>query len=94
MRIAHSICSILALLSASLVATAAAPSEALLKLDLVKELPVMKAIGVPQIAALLRGELTREQVISQASAATRQYAKRQMTWCRNQLDESWERVTA
>ena len=67
--------------------------EALLALDLPKEMPVMKAIGVPQIAALLRGELTREQVISQASAATRQYAKRQMTWFRNQMDEAWERVT-
>jgi len=67
--------------------------EALLKLDLSKEMPVMKAIGVPQITAHLRGELTREQVISQASAATRQYAKRQMTWFRNQLDETWERVT-
>lgn len=66
--------------------------EALLRLDLPKEMPVMKAIGVPQIAALLRGELTREQVISQASAATRQYAKRQMTWFRNQMDESWERI--
>ena len=66
--------------------------EALLSLALPKEMPVMKAIGVPQIAALLRGELTREQVISQASAATRQYAKRQMTWSRNQMDETWERV--
>ena len=67
--------------------------EALLRLDLSKEMPVMKAIGVPQIAAFLRGELTREQAISQASAATRQYAKRQMTWFRNQMDETWERVT-
>lgn len=66
--------------------------EALLQLGLAKEMPAMKAIGVPQIAALLRGELTRAQVISQASAATRQYAKRQMTWCRNQMDESWERT--
>lgn len=66
--------------------------EALLALDLAKDMPVMKAIGVPQIAALLRGELTREQVVSQASAATRQYAKRQMTWFRNQMDESWERI--
>jgi tRNA dimethylallyltransferase len=65
--------------------------RALLALDLPGELPVMKAIGVPQIAAMLRGEMTREQVISQASAATRQYAKRQMTWFRNQMDESWER---
>jgi tRNA dimethylallyltransferase len=68
--------------------------EALLKLDLPKAMPVMKAIGVPQIAALLRGELTRDEVISQASAATRQYAKRQMTWFRNQMDESWERYNS
>lgn len=66
--------------------------QALMALDLAKDMPVMKAIGVPQIAALLRGELTPEQVVSQASAATRQYAKRQMTWFRNQLDQSWERI--
>lgn len=66
--------------------------QALLSLGLSNEMPVMKAIGVPQIAAMLRGELTREQVISQASAATRQYAKRQMTWFRNQMDDTWERV--
>jgi tRNA dimethylallyltransferase len=66
--------------------------EALQALGLTRDMPVMKAIGVPQIAALLRGELTREQVVSQASAATRQYAKRQMTWFRNQMDESWVRL--
>lgn len=66
--------------------------EALLKLGLSREMPVMKAIGVPQIAAFLRGEMTREEAISQASAATRQYAKRQMTWFRNQMDERWERI--
>jgi tRNA dimethylallyltransferase len=66
--------------------------EALMQLDLSKDAPVMKAIGVPQISAMLRGELTREQVISQSAAATRQYAKRQMTWFRNQMDESWERL--
>ena len=66
--------------------------EALLNLGLSADMPVMKAIGVPQIAALLRGELTRDEVISQASAATRQYAKRQMTWFRNQMDDSWERI--
>jgi len=32
-------------------------------------------------------------VIEKASAATRQYAKRQMTWFRNQMDESWERIS-
>ena len=71
---------------------ATAEVEALLKLGLSKDMPVMKAIGVPHIAALLRGELGRDEVISQASAATRQYAKRQMTWFRNQMDDSWRRM--
>jgi tRNA dimethylallyltransferase len=66
--------------------------EALLSLDLPSELPVMKAIGVSQIAGMLSGELSRDEVIEKASAATRQYAKRQMTWFRNQMDESWERI--
>jgi tRNA dimethylallyltransferase len=52
----------------------------------------MKAIGVPQIAALLEGRMTKAEVIEKASAATRQYAKRQMTWFRNQLDDSWQRL--
>ncbi len=67
--------------------------RALLALDLPAEMPVMKAIGVSQIAAMLRGEMTRDEVLETASAATRQYAKRQMTWFRNQMDESWERVS-
>jgi tRNA dimethylallyltransferase len=55
-------------------------------------MPAMKAIGVAQIADMLAGLTTREEAIERASAATRQYAKRQMTWFRNQMDESWERV--
>lgn len=66
-------------------------TEALLALGLDPSLPVMKAIGVPQIAAMLAGTMDRSTVIETASAATRQYAKRQMTWFRNQLDESWLR---
>ncbi len=67
--------------------------KALLALDLPAEMPVMKAIGVSQIAAMLRSEMSRGEVIERGSAATRQYAKRQMTWFRNQMDESWERLT-
>ncbi|MEZ2127115.1 MULTISPECIES: tRNA (adenosine(37)-N6)-dimethylallyltransferase MiaA [unclassified Sinorhizobium] len=65
--------------------------KALLALKLPPEMPLMKAIGVSQIAAMLRGEMTREDVLEAGAAATRQYAKRQMTWFRNQMDESWER---
>jgi tRNA dimethylallyltransferase len=66
--------------------------EALLAQMPPPEVPAMKAIGVPQIAAMLRGEMSRADVVEKASAATRQYAKRQMTWFRNQMDETWERV--
>lgn len=65
----------------------------LLALDLPAEAPVMKAIGVSQIAAMLAGEVTRGEVLEKGAAATRQYAKRQMTWFRNQMDDSWERLT-
>lgn len=67
--------------------------KALLALDLPAEMPVMKAIGVSQLAGMLRGEMSRREVIERGAAATRQYAKRQMTWFRNQMDESWERLT-
>jgi len=66
--------------------------KALLSLDLPPEMPVMKAIGVSQIAALLKGEIGEAEAIEAGAAATRQYAKRQMTWFRNQLDESWRRI--
>ncbi|NNU56228.1 tRNA (adenosine(37)-N6)-dimethylallyltransferase MiaA [Rhizobium indigoferae] len=65
----------------------------LLALDLPAEAPVMKAIGVSQITAMVRGEMTRDEVLEKGAAATRQYAKRQMTWFRNQMDDSWERLT-
>ena len=65
---------------------------ALLALNLSPAMPVMKAIGVPQIAAMLAGEMSAAEVIERGAAATRQYAKRQMTWFRNQFDESWSRI--
>ena len=66
--------------------------RALLVQNLSPAMPVMKAIGVPQIAAMLAGEMREAEVIERGAAATRQYAKRQMTWFRNQLDESWRRI--
>lgn len=66
--------------------------RALLALNLSPSMPVMKAIGVPQIAQFLEGRISREEVIETGAAATRQYAKRQMTWFRNQLDADWQRI--
>jgi tRNA dimethylallyltransferase len=67
--------------------------EALLARDLDPALPVMRAIGVPEIAALLRREMTREDAIAAGAAATRRYAKRQYTWFRNQPPPDWPRVS-
>ncbi|UHS61768.1 tRNA (adenosine(37)-N6)-dimethylallyltransferase MiaA [Agrobacterium vaccinii] len=66
--------------------------EALLALELSPDATVMKAIGVSQIAEMLAGRMGEAEVIEKAAAATRQYAKRQMTWFRNQMGEDWERV--
>lgn len=63
--------------------------ETLLARKLDPALPVMRAIGVPEIAGLLQGDLSRAQAIVAGQTATRQYAKRQYTWFRNQPPESW-----
>lgn len=62
----------------------------LLALKLESDLPAMKAIGVREITGYLNGTLSREEAIERASIATRQYAKRQSTWFRNQLSADWE----
>ena len=65
--------------------------EALLARNLDPSLPVMRAIGVPEIAALVQGELSRAQAIVAGQIATRQYAKRQYTWFRRQPPVDWPR---
>lgn len=61
----------------------------LARTDLSPDAPVRRAIGVPQIAAYLRGEIGREQALAESRLATRQYAKRQYTWFRNQPPADW-----
>ena len=51
------------------------------------------AIGYEEAAAVLDGRLTEETAIRQVTTRTRQYAKRQMTWFRNQADVRWVEVT-
>jgi tRNA dimethylallyltransferase len=55
------------------------------------DLPVMRAIGVREIAAFLSGALTREEALQAGQAATRQYAKRQYTWFSRQPPADWPR---
>ena len=65
--------------------------ETLLARKLAPDLPVMRAIGVREIASWLSGEIDRKTMMAQAQAATRQYAKRQYTWFRNQPPADWPR---
>jgi tRNA dimethylallyltransferase len=58
---------------------------ALLALGLDPRLPAMKAVGVPELSAHLRGELALAEAVRRAQQATRRYAKRQTTWFRHQL---------
>lgn len=65
--------------------------KALLNMKLANDLPAMKAIGVQPLAAHLAGETSLDEAIALAQRQTRNYAKRQMTWVRNQMS-SWPRA--
>ncbi len=65
--------------------------EALLAKKLDPMLPVMKSLGVPELAQLLRHELSEEEAIELAKRNTRRFAKRQLTWFRGQAGD-WPRV--
>jgi len=59
--------------------------KALLALGLDPSLPAMKAVGVRELGAHLAGETSLADTIAKAQQASRNYAKRQMTWFRNQF---------
>jgi tRNA dimethylallyltransferase len=65
--------------------------QRLLDRELDPDLPVMRAIGVPEIAAWLRGETSREEAIAAGQQSTRRYAKRQYTWFARQPPSGWAR---
>jgi tRNA dimethylallyltransferase len=67
--------------------------EALLaRPDLPATAPIRRAIGVPPIAAMLAGQLSRDEALAQAQLDTRRYAKRQYTWFRHQPPPDWPRL--
>ena len=50
------------------------------------QLPVMKALGVPELLLHLDGEITLAEAADSAKRETRRFAKRQLTWFRNQTN--------
>lgn len=68
-------------------------ARALLARGLSPALPAMKAVGLRELGAHLSGEIGLAEAEGRAAQATRNYAKRQMTWFRNQTPD-WPRLTA
>lgn len=68
-------------------------AQALLRRGLPPQLPVMNAISIPHYAAYLRRDAAAGHgaVIEKSVRDTRRYAKRQMTWFRNQMPD-WPRL--
>jgi tRNA dimethylallyltransferase len=58
--------------------------------DLDPSLPAAKLLGLRPLIALVKGETDRDNAIAEAAIATRQFAKRQMTWFRHRMaDYVW-----
>jgi tRNA dimethylallyltransferase len=66
----------------------------LIERKITKQDPINKAIGFTQIYSHLKGELEKEKAISKSQQLTRNYAKRQNTWFKNQLNKNLEHYVA
>ncbi len=52
-----------------------------------ENVPLVKALGYRQMLAYIKDEMSKDNAIEQAQAKTRQYAKQQVTWFRNQINK-------
>jgi tRNA dimethylallyltransferase len=57
--------------------------------DLSPELPAIRAVGYRQVWQYLEGQSDEAGMIDAAVTATRQLAKRQLTWLRAETDAVW-----
>lgn len=62
--------------------------EKLLKQNINSDSPILKAVGVPEIASYLKGDISLDQAIILAQQSSRRYAKRQTTWFTRQVPEA------
>ena len=60
---------------------------ALHRRGLPEDLPLMKAVTVPELLAYVSGCVDLDTALARAIVQTRRYAKRQITWLRHQLPE-------
>ena len=57
--------------------------------DLHRDLPSMRCVGYRQAWSYFEGEIDRDEMVRRAVVATRQLAKRQLTWLRRETDAVW-----
>jgi tRNA dimethylallyltransferase len=57
--------------------------------DLNLDMPAMRAVGYRQIWHYIQGKYSRAEAIERGIIASRQLAKRQMTWLRSDTDVNW-----
>jgi tRNA dimethylallyltransferase len=69
-----------------------AETEQLLQRGLAQNKTAMQALGYRQIVEYLRGERSLPETIALVKVRTRQFAKRQMTWFRRQLQLTWSNL--
>lgn len=67
--------------------------RALLELGFDESLPIMRALGVPELAGYIRGRFSLEEAVALAQQQTRRYAKRQLTWLRRNMI-AWKSLDA
>ncbi len=80
-------------LEAMVAAGAVEEVAALIARNLDPDLPAMKAVGVREFAAYVRGQTRLDEALVAAQRETRRYAKRQLTWMRGQMT-GWPRLPA
>jgi len=67
--------------------------EKLMAMQLDPTLPIMKSLGVPSLISYLHGNKNLDAALEEAKMLTRRFAKRQLTWFRNQFCD-WNRQNA
>jgi len=67
--------------------------QALLNSGLRKNLDSLLTLGYQEVVTYLDGECSYAEMVENIKRNTRRYAKRQLTWFRNQLEATWITIT-
>ena len=65
-------------------------TRALLKQGAAEACPGLSGLGYPRVVSYIKGLMTKPDLLRLLIQDTRQYAKRQRTWFKNQLEVEWQ----